>query len=103
MTKYLLSNFSLNMVDSDHYKPDIRCISEEEFLEEKQDAIPIMGNPAFARMFKVPCMKTYIQLQPGDVALVVGTTGGKLDIHAKTLPEGLSFNYKRVEIVEAEV
>ena len=103
MAKYLLSNFSLNMVESDHYKPDIRCISEEEFLEEKQDAIPIMGNPAFARMFKVPCMKSFIQLKKGDVALVVSTDKGKLPFNATCLPEGWNFNYKRVEIVEAEV
>lgn len=103
MTKYLLSNFSLNMVDSEHYKPDIKTISEDEFNQEKVGAIPIMGNPAFARIFKVPCMKTYIQLQPGDIALVVGTSGGKLNPRAKSLPPGLSFNYKRVEIVEAEL
>ncbi|WP_458456183.1 hypothetical protein [Methanobrevibacter sp.] len=103
MVKYLLSNFSLDMVDSKHYKPDVEVISEEEFNNLKEGAIPVMGNPAFARLFNVPCIKSYIKLQKGDVALVVGTDGGKLDYHATSLPDNLSLKYKKVEIVEAEV
>lgn len=103
MVKYLLSSFSPGMVESKHYQPDIKEISEEEFEMEKQDAICVISNPAFARIFKVPMCRKYIKLQPGDVALVLSTDGGKLPGNASCLPEGLSWKYTRITIPEVSV
>lgn len=44
-------------------------------------------------------MQKYIQLREGDVALVVGTDGGKLPYNATGLPEGLSLTFEKVEII----
>ncbi len=103
MVKYLLSNFSLDMVDEKDYTPLVKEISEEEFNNLKSDAIAVVKHPAFARLLHVPMCKQFIQLQKGDMALVVGTDGGKLDYNARFLPEGLSLKYRKVEIVEASV
>ena len=102
MVKYVLSGFSHDMVESKHYTTEVKEISEDEFNSEKEDAFYVMVNPAFARLFHVPCIKKFITLKKGDIALVVGTKGGKLDYDARSLPDNLSLKFKRVEIVEAE-
>lgn len=98
MVKYLLSNFSTNMVQEPHYNAVHTELSEEEFNELKVDAVAVIRNPAFARILQVPMCRRYITLREGDVALVVGTEGGKLPYNAKGLPAGLSLTYEKVEI-----
>jgi len=99
MAKYLLSNFSLDMVDEPGYSPKIHEISKEEFDSLKSDAIAVVKHPGFARLLKVPMCKKFIRLHKGDIALVVGTVGGKLDYNAHSLPDHLSLKYRKVEIV----
>lgn len=103
MVKYLLSNFSWDMVDESEFVPKVMDISEDEFNVLKEDAVAVIRNPAFARLLHVPLCKQFIQMQKGDVALVIGTKGGKLDYNARSLPDGLSLRYRKVEILEAEV
>lgn len=103
MVKYLLSSFNPNMIDSNRYATKGEEITEEEFNQEKVGAIAVINHPAFARILQVPLVKKYIRLHPGDVALVVGTDGGKLDYQATSLPEGLSLKFNRIEILEATV
>ena len=98
MVKYLLSNFSTNMVDESRYLAEHTELSEEEFMELKSDAVAIIRNPAFARLLNVPRCPKFITLKEGDMALVVGTTGGKLPYTARGLPEGVSLTYEKVEI-----
>lgn len=98
MVKYLLSNFSTNMVQEPRYNAVHTELTEEEFNELKSDAVAVIRNPAFARLLKVPVCSKYLTLKEGDVALVVGTDGGKLPYNAKRLPEGLSLTYEKVEI-----
>ena len=98
MVKYLLSNFSTNMVAEPRYTACHTELSEDEFNELKVDAVAVIRNPAFARLLKVPICKKFLTLKAGDIALVVGTDGGKLPYNAKSLPEGLSLTYEKVEI-----
>lgn len=98
MVKYLLSNFSTNMVDESRYVAEHRELSEEEFEKLRIDAVAVIRNPAFARLLKVPACSKYITLREGDVALIIGTTGGKLPYNAKSLPEGVSLTFEKVEI-----
>ncbi len=98
MVKYLLSNFTSSMVDETRFNAVHTELTEEEFNELKVDAVAVIRNPAFARLLHVPMCRRYIQLKKGDIALVVGTEGGKLNYHARSLPEGLSLTYEKVEI-----
>lgn len=103
MVKYLLSHWSPNMVAEPRYTAKHTELTEDEFNEQKVDAVAVIRNPAFARILQVPVCSKYLTLKEGDVALVVGTDGGKLPYHAKGLPAGLSLTYEKVEIVEAIV
>ena len=103
MVKYLLSNFSFDMVEETEFVPKVTEITEEEFDNLKTDAVAVIRHPAFARLLQVPQCKQFIRMHKGDVALVVGTNGGKLAYNAKTLPDGLSLKYNKIEILEANV
>ena len=98
MVKYLLSNFSTNMVAEPHYIAFHKELTEDEFNELKADAVAIVSNPAFAHLLKVPRCKKYFTLKAGDIALIVGTDGGKLPYNAKCLPDGVSLTFEKVEI-----
>ena len=91
------------MVAESRYTSEHTELTEEQFNEEKVNAVAVIRNPAFARILKVPVCSKYLTLKAGDVALVVGTDGGKLPYHAKGLPAGLSLTYEKVEIKEASV
>ena len=97
MVKYLLSNFSWDMVEGDVHvvKNDL---TREEFEELRCDAIPIVGHPGIARIIGVPYHSEFITLEEGDTALIVGTDGGKLPYSAKCLPGHLSLKFKQVSI-----
>ena len=96
MVKYLLSNFSTNMVDESEYIAKHKELTEDEFEEEKVGAVAVVRNPAFARLLRVPLCRRFIQLKEGDVALVVGTDGGKLPYNARSLPAGVSLTFEKV-------
>lgn len=98
MVKYLLSNFSSSMVAEPKYTSEHTELSEDEFNEQRVGAVAVIRNPAFARLLQVPVCRKYIQLQEGDIALVVGTDGGKLRYDAKSLPPELSLTFEKVEI-----
>lgn len=102
MVKYLLSNFSSNMVAESNYVSDHTELSPKEFEEEKVGAVAVIRNPAFARLLQVPVCRRFIQIKKDDVALVVGTDGGKLPYNAKSLPEGVSLTFEKV-IVKPKV
>lgn len=60
MVKYLLSNFSTNMVAEPMYTAEHTELTEEEFNELKSDAVAVIRNPAFARLLQVPtCKNTF--------------------------------------------
>lgn len=98
MVKYLLSNFSTNMVAEPCYNAVHTELSEEEFNELRVNAVAVIRNPAFARLLRVPVCRKYLTLKEGDIALVVGTDGGKLPYNAKCLPDGVSLTFEKVEI-----
>ena len=98
MVKYLLSAFNPDMVNIKEYETRTSELSEEEFNAEKVYAISVIQHPGFARLLNVPRVKKYLDLKIGDELLVVGTKGGKLDYHAKSLPAGLSLRYRKIKI-----
>lgn len=100
MATYLLSSFSTNMVDESEYFAKHTELTPDKFEELKVEAVAVIRNPAFARILKVPLCKKFITLKEGDVALVVGTSGGKLPYNAKSLPKGLELTYEKVEITK---
>ncbi|WP_458406017.1 hypothetical protein [Methanobrevibacter sp.] len=98
MVKYLLSSFSSNMVAEPQYNAEHTELTEDEFNEQRVGAVAVIRNPAFARLLHVPVCKKFIQMREGDVALVVGTDGGKLKYNASCLPPELSLTFEKVEI-----
>ncbi len=100
---YLLSSFSSSMVAEPNYSAEHTELTEDEFNELKTEAVAVIRNPAFARLLRVPVCRKYIQLREGDIALVVGTDGGKLRYDAKSLPPELSLTFEKIEIKGAAV
>ena len=103
MATYLLSSISTNMVDDTDYFAKHTDLTPDEFEELKVGAVAVIRNPAFARILKVPLCKRFITLKEDDVALVVGTSGGKLPYDAKSLPPELSLTFEKIEIKGATV
>ena len=98
MVKYLLSHWSTQMVAEPCYTAKHTELSRDEFEELKVGAVAVIRNPAFARILKVPLCKKFITLKEDDVALVVGTRGGKLPYDAKSLPKGLELTFEKIQI-----
>ena len=91
------------MVNLEEYDSSTKELSEDEFNQEKVDAICIINHPGYARLLQVPRVNKYLDLQVGDELLVVGTRGGKLPYWAKRLPTGVSLRYRKMLIKEASV
>jgi len=98
MVKYLLSHWSPHMVAEPCYTAQHTELTEDDFNEQKVDAVAVIRNPAFARILQVPVCSKFLTLKKGDIALVVGTAGGKLPYNAKSLPEGLELTFEKIEI-----
>lgn len=100
MVKYILNGWSWTMPISEKGLLSFRHLDENEFQIQKQDAVSYVSHPAMANLLDVPCRTGRIQLNKGDTVLAVYTQGGKLAHEARTLPEGLSFGYTCIKILE---
>ena len=60
MVKYLLSNFSTNMVAEPHYIAFHKELTEDEFNELKADAVAIVSNPSFAHLLKTKPLEFFL-------------------------------------------
>ena len=75
-------------------------MSEKEFKLQAENAISCVSHPAMAHILNIPCNSEHIKLNVGDTVLAVYTQGGKLSHESRTLPEGISFEFKCVKILE---
>ena len=101
MAKYILNGWGWGMPQPKKGDIHYEDLTEEQFQEEIIGAISCVGNPALARILKIPYSPSYISLREDDVALVIHITGGKLPYGAKELPSDISLNYTKVELKEA--
>ena len=60
-----------------------------------------IGNPILARILELPYNPSYINLDVGDVALVINLRGGRIPVGTTEFPDDVHVKYTRVEIKEA--
>lgn len=90
---YLLNAFSLQMVD-------VPCIAIYEEVDELPDGlISAIGHQDTANVLGVPMNRTNVHLSDGDVAYVAQLQGGRLPEGSTTLPDGFSFKFIKVRVV----
>lgn len=90
---YLLNAFSLQMVD-------VPCSVHFEEVDELPDGlISAIGHQDTANVLGVPMNRTNVHLSDGDVAYVAQLQGGRLPEGSTTLPDGFSFKFIKVRIV----
>lgn len=100
MVKYLLHGWGWGMPQPQSGVMVYHTLSEEEFNIQRVGAESHIGNQAVARLLRAPFNPNHIELNVGDIALVVYTEGGKLPYNATSLPKGVTFAYKYVKILE---
>lgn len=101
--KYILNGWAWNMPHHKQGSLNYEDLSEEEFYEEIEGAVSSIGNPILAKILQVPYNPSYIDLDVGDVALVINLRGGRLPFGASEFPDDVEVKYTRVELVEATV
>lgn len=103
---YLANAFSLNMLDRSLHAPVIVPADLEAVKDSLQHETftSVVGHPDTAALFAalldvdVPCNRTSVRLQHGDILLVGQYTGPRLPEGATTLPEGASIEWWQVSI-----
>ncbi len=98
MVKYILNGWGWNMPQPSKGTVTFEDLTKEEFEEEIKGAISCIGNPALARVLELPYSPSYINLQPGDVAIVITMRGGKLPHNASEVPENVHLKFTRTEV-----
>ncbi len=103
MSKVYLGNaFSLQMISK---TPCTVKVQEVDKGEIPSDVYSVIGHPDTAQVlsnelgFEVKFNREAIKLEPGDVLYVAQLMGGRLPEGAKTLPEGFSFKFFKIEFV----
>ena len=93
---YLLNAFSLQMVD-------VPCIAIFEEVDELPDGLTsAIGHADTAKVLGVEPNRINVRLSDGDIAYVAQLQGGRLPEGATTLPEGCSFKFIKVKVVNFE-
>lgn len=103
MVKYILNGWGWNMPHPKKGSTNYEDLTPEEFEKEIEDAISCVGNPILARILELPYNPSYIDLNVGDVAIVINLKGGRLPVGAKEFPSDVEVKYTKVELVEATV
>lgn len=91
---YLLNAFSLQMLET--FPCEVRFTEVESLPAGLESAV---GHADTAAVLGVPMNRVSVRLQKGDVAYVAQLVGGRLPEGSKTLPEGFSFKYLKVEVL----
>ena len=95
-TTYLLNAFSLQMVD-------VPCIAIFEEVDALPDGlISAIGHQDTANVLGVPMNRVNVHLSNGDIAYVAQLQGGRLPEGSTTLPDGFSFKFIKVKVVNPE-
>jgi hypothetical protein len=93
---YLLNAFSLQMVD-------MPCsVYMEEVKELPEGLTSAIGHADTARVLGVEPNRINVHLSKGDVACVAQLQGGRLPEGSTTLPDGFSFKFIKVKVVNPE-
>ncbi|MBQ2651928.1 MAG: hypothetical protein IJF83_00080 [Methanobrevibacter sp.] len=103
MTKYVLNSWAWNMAQPKKGTVDYEDLTEDEFDREVVGAISCIGNPILAQILELPYNPSYINLDVGDVALVISLKGGRIPVGTTEFPEDVTVKYTKVEIQEAAV
>lgn len=94
--EYLLNAFSLQMVD-------VPCIALFKEVDELPDGlISAIGHQDTANVLGVKMNRTNVHLSEGDVAYVAQLQGGRLPEGSTTLPDGFSFKFIKIKVVNLE-
>ena len=102
--KYILNAFSLNMLARAHMTFSVDEITVQEAAEMARPAPSAVGHADTARVFEsvlgtlVPCNRTNVTLDRGDVVLVGQYRGPRLPEGATTLPEGATIQWLKVTV-----
>jgi hypothetical protein len=94
---YLGNAFSLQMLAE---IPSTLKVEEVSWGEIPAGVVSVVGHQDTARVLGVPFNRVSITLEKGDILYVAQLQGGRLPEGATTLPEGFSFKYLKVEIVD---
>lgn len=90
---YLLNAFSLQMID-------VPCVAIFEEVDKLPDGLTsAIGHQDTANVLGVPMNRTNVHLSEGDVAYVAQLQGGRLPEGSTTLPDGFSFKFIKVKVV----
>ena len=100
MTKYICNAFSLQMVKPSRYNLEVKPITSTEFEAATYTIESAVGHPDTARVLGVDCNRINVSLDFGDTVIVAQLQGGRLPEGAKTLPEGFSFKYYIVTVLD---
>ena len=97
MSKYLLNAFSLQMIE--HIAPCNISI-REVFNPDLSELKSCVGHIDTANMLGVDYNRCNVTLNKGDFAIVAQVVGGRLPEGCTKLPDGVSFKYYQVDILE---
>lgn len=103
MSKFVLNGWAWNMAQPKKGTIHYEDLSKAEFDKEIEGAISCIGNPILAQILELPYNPSYINLDVGDVALVINLRGGRIPIGTTEFPPDVSVKYTKVEIQEAAV
>lgn len=95
-TIYLLNAFSLQMVD-------VPCNVHFEKVDRLPDGLTsAIGHQDTANVLGVLMNRVNVHLSEGDVAYIAQLQGGRLPEGSTTLPDGFSFKFIKVKVVNPE-
>lgn len=103
MTKVILNGWGWFMPQPKEGLLKYKDLTEEEFDKESKGAISHIGNPILAQILELPYNPGYINLDVGDVALVINLKGGRIPVGTTEFPPNVDVKYTRVEVQEAAV
>lgn len=93
---FLMNAFSLQMVD-------VPCIAIFEEVGTLPNGLTsAIGHQDTANVLGVPMNRVNVHLSEGDIAYVAQLQGGRLPEGSKTLPDGFSFKFIKVKVVNLE-
>lgn len=101
MTVYVLNGWGWNMPHPKKGTLKYEDLTEDEFDKEVVGAISCIGNPILAQILELPYNPSYINLDVGDVALVINLRGGRIPVGTTEFPDDVTVKYTKVELQEA--
>lgn len=100
MCKFICNAFSLQMVKPSCYNIAVNPITADEFNALKKSVPSAVGHSDTANVLGVACNRVNVSLDFGDTIAIAQLQGGRLPEGATTLPNGFSFKYYTVTVVD---